>query len=107
VAGRVPNGTSFAGDSLRLTQTTAVTGRPTTVQTTSFTVQARDQSGNTTRKSFSITIDPPRPLVITNASDQPASGQVGVLTLPEYSPTAACLPIAGRSRRGLSHQGCH
>ena len=48
------------------------------MQTTSFTVQARDQAGNTTRKTFSLTIDPPRPLVITNASDQLAPGQVGV-----------------------------
>ncbi len=78
VAGRVPDGTKFAGDSLRLVQTTAVTGRPTTVQTTSFTVEARDASGNTARKSFSITIDPPRPLVITNQSDTLAPGQVRV-----------------------------
>ena len=78
VAGRVPDGLSFAGDSLRLTQTTAVIGRPTTVQTTSFTVEVRDASGATARKSFSITINPPRPLVITNQSDTLAPGQVGV-----------------------------
>ena len=77
VAGRVPNGMQFAGDSLRLTQTTAVLGRPTTVQTTSFTVEARDQAGNTTRKTFSLTIDPPRPLVITNGTNQLTSGRVG------------------------------
>jgi hypothetical protein len=78
VAGRVPDGLKFAGDSLRLVQTTAVIGRPTTVQTTSFTVQARDASGNTTRKTFSLTIDPPRPLVITNGTDVLKPGQVGV-----------------------------
>lgn len=78
VAGRVPDGLKFAGDSLRLIQTTAVTGRPTTVQTTSFTVEARDGSGQTARRTFSITIDPPRPLVITNQSDVLAPGQVGV-----------------------------
>ena len=78
VAGRVPSGLQFAGDSLRLVQSTAVTGRPTTVETTSFTVQVRDQSGNTARKTFSLTINPPRPLVITNQSDQLAPGQVGV-----------------------------
>ncbi|HEX2043335.1 MAG TPA: Ig domain-containing protein [Acidimicrobiales bacterium] len=78
VAGRVPDGLQFAGDSLRLIQTTAVTGRPTTVQTTSFTVEARDGSGNTARRTFSITIDPPRPLVITNQSDTLAPGRVGV-----------------------------
>jgi hypothetical protein len=78
VAGRVPDGLRFAGDSLRLVQTTAVIGRPTTVQTTSFTVEARDGSGNRARRSFSLTIDPPRPLVITNGSDTLAPGRVGV-----------------------------
>ncbi|MDQ4134306.1 MAG: Ig domain-containing protein, partial [Actinomycetota bacterium] len=78
VAGRVPDGLQFAGDSLRLTQTTAVIGRPTTVQTTSFTVEVRDQSGNRARKSLSITIDPPRPLVITNQSDTLPPAQIGV-----------------------------
>lgn len=78
VGGRVPDGMQFAGDSLRLTQTTAVLGRPRTVQTTTFTVEARDTSGNTARRTFSLTIDPPRPLVITNASDQLAAGRVGV-----------------------------
>ena len=78
VAGRVPDGLSFAGDSLRLMQTTAVIGRPTTVQTTSFTVEVRDASGATARKTLSITINPARPLVITNQSDTLAPGQVGV-----------------------------
>jgi hypothetical protein len=78
VAGRVPDGLQFAGDSLRLVQTTAVLGRPTTVQTTSFTVEVRDGSGATARKSFSLTIDPPRPLVITNGTDVLTPGQVGV-----------------------------
>jgi hypothetical protein len=78
VAGRVPDGMSFAGDSLRLTQTTAVIGRPTTVQTTTFTVEVRDGAGATARKTFSLTINPARPLVITNQSDALTPGQVGV-----------------------------
>ena len=78
VAGRVPDGMRFAGDSLRLTRTTAVLGTPTTVQTTTFTVQARDQAGNTTRKTFTLTVDPARPLVITNGTDVLSPGQVGV-----------------------------
>ena len=78
VAGRVPDGMQFAGDSLRLMQTTAVIGRPTTVQTTTFTVQVRDQAGNTARRTFSLTIDPPRPLMITNQTDTLSPGQVGV-----------------------------
>jgi hypothetical protein len=78
VAGRVPSGLRFAGDSLRLMQTTAVIGRPTTVETTTFTVEVRDNAGNRARKTFSLTINPPRPLVITNGSDQLSPGQVGV-----------------------------
>ncbi len=78
VAGRVPDGLDFAGDSLRLTQTTAVLGRPTAVQTTAFTVEVRDAAGATARKTFSITINRARPLVITNQSDTMAPGQVGV-----------------------------
>ena len=78
VAGRVPTGLRFAGDSLRLMQSTAVTGRPTTVETTSFTVQVRDAAGSTASKTFSLTINPARPLVVTNQSDQLAPGQVGV-----------------------------
>jgi Putative Ig domain len=78
VAGRVPSGLTFAGDSLRLTQSTGVTGTPTTVQTTTFTVQVRDGAGSTATASFSLTVDPARPLVITNQSDQLAPGAVGV-----------------------------
>ena len=64
----MPDGLSFAGDSLRLTQTTAVLGRPTAVQTTSFTVEVADGTGATARKT----------LVITNQGDALAPGQVGV-----------------------------
>ena len=45
VSGTVPDGLRFAGDDLRLTQTTAVTGVATRVQTTTFTVRARDGAG--------------------------------------------------------------
>jgi len=78
VVGRVPDGLSFAGDSLRLTQTTAVIGRATTVQTTTFNVEVSDASGARAQKTFSITVNPPRPLVITNQTDTLAPGQVGV-----------------------------
>ncbi|MGH9277816.1 MAG: Ig domain-containing protein [Acidimicrobiales bacterium] len=77
VAGRVPDGMQFAGDSLRLTQTTAVLGRPTTVQTTTFTVEARDGAGTTARRTLSLTVDPARPLVITNGTDTLTPGRVG------------------------------
>ena len=76
--GRVPDGLRFAGDDLRLSRTTAVTGVATRVQTTTFTVRARDQAGNTATKAFTLTVDPPSPLVITNGTDQLPDGNVGV-----------------------------
>ena len=56
VNGRVPDGLRFAGNDLRLTQTTAVTGVATRVQTTTFTVRARDGAGNTATKTFTLTV---------------------------------------------------
>jgi hypothetical protein len=40
-------------------------GTPTTVQTSSFTLQVRDGAGDTARQAFTLTIDPLAPLVIT------------------------------------------
>jgi hypothetical protein len=75
VSGTVPDGLRFAGDSLRLSRTTAVTGVATRVQTTSFTVRARDGAGNTATRTFTLTVDPASPLVVT--SDQLPGGTVG------------------------------
>lgn len=78
VSGTVPDGLEFAGNDLRLSRTTAVTGVATRVQTATFVVRARDGAGNTATKTFSLTVDPASPLVITNSSDQLTGGQVGV-----------------------------
>jgi len=78
VSGRVPDGLRFVGDDLRLTQTTAVIGVATRLQTTTFTVRARDRSGNTATKTFTLTVVPANPLVITNGSDQLSDATVGV-----------------------------
>lgn len=78
VNGQVPDGLKFAGNDLKLSRTTGVTGVPTRVQTTTFTVRARDQAGNTDTVTFSLTVDPANPLVITNISDQLPDGRVGV-----------------------------
>jgi len=55
-----------------------IIGRPTTEGLFTFTIQVQDQIGARDTESFSIRINPPRPLVITNQSDQLAGGQVGV-----------------------------
>ncbi len=78
VNGRVPDGLRFAGDDLRLSRTTAVTGVPTRVQTTTFTVRARDGAGNSATKTFTLTVDPANPLVVTNGTAQLTDGTVGV-----------------------------
>jgi len=77
VSGTVPDGLRFAGNDLRLTRTTGVTGVATRVQTTTLTVRARDGAGNTATQTFSLTVDPASPLVITNGTDQLTAGQVG------------------------------
>jgi Putative Ig domain len=77
VAGRVPARLRFVGDDFRLTRTTGVVGTPTTVETTSFTVGARDGAGARTRRAFTITVDPPLPLEITNQGDTLAPGVSG------------------------------
>ena len=68
-AGRLPNGlriSDFASAS------GLISGRPTTVQTSTFTVRARDRSGNSTTRQFTITINAPRPLVFNSPSQLPA-----------------------------------
>lgn len=77
-SGTVPDGLRFVGNDLNLTRTTGVTGMATRVQTTTFTVQAQDEAGKTTTKTFTLTVDPASPLVINNGSGQLADGTVGV-----------------------------
>ena len=109
VSGTVPDGLEFAGDDLRLSRTTGVTGVATRVQTTTFTVRAEDGTGNTATKTFTLTVDPAAPLVITNQSDQLPSGRVGVFYetgvfpgggVPPYSWTR----VAGTLPPGLTVQ---
>jgi len=109
VSGTVPDGLRFAGDELRLTQTTAVTGVATRVQTTTFTVRARDGAGNTATKTFTLTVDPASPLVITNGTDQLSDGTVGVAYEVGLFPGGGVPPytwshVAGTLPPGLSVQ---
>ena len=63
ISGRLPSGLQMAKSFGVLS--TVISGTPTTVETTTFTVQVRDKAGNKATKILSITIDPPRTLVIT------------------------------------------
>ena len=49
-----------------------ISGRPTTVETRTFTNRARDGSGASATRQFTIRINPPRPLTITSPSTLPA-----------------------------------
>ena len=84
IAGRLPNGLTLNDPRQCGVQCVSITGTPTTVQTTSFTIQVKDGAGATAQQAFRITINPPTPVVITNqcAGPEPpcvlAPGAVGV-----------------------------
>ena len=109
ISGTVPAGLRFAGDDLRLSRTTAVTGVATRVETTTFTVRARDGAGNTATKTFTLTVDPAAPLVITNQTDQLPNGRVGVFYEAAVFPGGGVPPyrwslVAGTLPPGLNLQ---
>jgi len=105
VSGQLPSGLSMTrsfGVASAL-----ITGTPTAVGTSSFTVEARDGTGQTARKSFTITIDPPLPLVITNLSDALAPGTVAVTYQIQLFANGGVRPyswsvVAGQLPPGLS-----
>src|SRR5437764_8645344 len=66
IAGSVPAGLTLARSFG--VQSTSLSGTPTTVQTSNFTVQVADQTGHTASHAFTLTIDAAQPLVITNQS---------------------------------------
>jgi hypothetical protein len=108
VSGTVPDGLRFAGDSLRLSRTTAVTGVPTRVQTTTFTVRARDGAGNTATRTFTLTVDPAAPLEF-NSPSQLTTGTVGTSYFANLFATGGVTPyrwtrVAGALPPGLSLQ---
>jgi hypothetical protein len=109
ISGTVPDGLQFAGNDLGLTRTTAVTGVATLVQTTTFTVQARDGTGNTATKTFTLTVDPANTLIINNQSPVLTGGTVGVPYEIGLFPLGGVPPwtwshIAGTLPPGLSVQ---
>ena len=108
VSGTVPDGLRFAGDSLRLSRTTGVTGVPTRVQTTTFTVRARDGAGNTATRTFTLTVDPAAPLEF-NSPSQLTTGTVGASYFANLFASGGVTPyrwtrVAGALPPGLSLQ---
>jgi hypothetical protein len=108
VGGRLPDGLSMTKS--YGVYSTLIFGTPKTVQTTTFTVQVRDGAGHTTSKTFSITIHPPRPLVITNGSSTLAAGTVGTSYANSLFADGGIQPyswaiVAGQLPPGLSLRG--
>ena len=74
VSGRIPPGTTLFTQGVG---SGGITGTPTTEGLFAFTIEVQDQTGARDTESFSIRINPPRPLVITNQSDVLSPGTVG------------------------------
>jgi hypothetical protein len=105
VSGALPAGLTMA-QSFGI-MSTVVSGTPTTVQTTTFTVQVQDSAGETATKTLSIEIGPPLSLVITNQSSTLASGAVGTKYSASFFTNGGCLPLvwsitAGQLPPGLA-----
>lgn len=74
VAGQIPPGTRLFTQGV---SSGGITGTPTTQGLFSFTIRVRDFTGASDTESFSIRINAPRPLVITNQSSSLSPGTVG------------------------------
>src|SRR5262249_49046058 len=84
-----------------------IPGTPATAQTTTFTIQVQDSAGATAQQDFSLTINPPRPLVITSANPCCPAGTVGTAYFVNFFADGGVPPftwsiIAGQIPPGLS-----
>jgi hypothetical protein len=84
-----------------------VYGTPTTAQTSTFTLQVRDGVGDTAQQAFTLTINPPPPLVITFPSSCCPAGTVGTSYSQNFFASGGVQPYswsisAGQLPPGLS-----
>ena len=77
VSGKVPPGTSFSGNTLPNRPEARVTGTPTTVGTSTFTVEVSDGTGATARRTFTIAVLGAPALAITGGVNVLNAGTVG------------------------------
>jgi hypothetical protein len=104
VSGSLPAGLTMA--EFYGVQSTVITGTPTREETSTFTVKVEDQSGSS-RKTFTITINPPTSLVVTlpGATSQP--GTVGTAYFQNLFASGGAVPYtwsitAGQLPPGLA-----
>ena len=79
VSGRVPAGTRFVGNNLPTRPEARVIGTPTTVGTSTFTVEVSDGTGATARRTFSISVVAAPALAIAGGVNALEAGTVGQL----------------------------
>jgi hypothetical protein len=74
VSGQIPPGTRLFTQGV---SSGGITGKPTTQGLFAFTLRVRDFTGSSDTESFSIRVNAPRPLVITNQTDALSPGTAG------------------------------
>lgn len=88
VSGKVPAGTRFTGNTLDTRPEARVSGTPTTVGTSTFTVEVSDGTGATSRRTFTIVVTTAPALAIPGGVNVLDAATVGV----SYS---GVLPVSG------------
>ncbi len=78
VSGKVPQGMQFTGNTLPTRPEARVTGTSTTVGTSTFTVEVKDGSGATARRTFTIAVTAAPPLAIPAGVNVLDAATVGV-----------------------------
>jgi hypothetical protein len=102
VAGSLPSGLSMSNFGVYSAQ---IAGTPKQTGTSTFTLQVTDGAGHTARQAFTLTIDPPLPLVITSGPCCPA-GTVGTAYHTNFFADGGVLPytwsiVSGQLPPGL------
>ena len=102
VAGSLPSGLSMSNFGVYSAQ---IAGTPKQTGTSTFTLQVTDGAGHTARQAFTLTIDPPLPLVITSGPCCP-TGTVGTTYHTNFFADGGVLPytwsiVSGQLPPGL------
>src|SRR5205807_84729 len=105
VAGHLPAGLKMA--KFFGVESTEITGTPTKVETSTFTIQVQDGAGDTAQQAFSLTINPPLPLVVNTPSGCCSPGTVGTPYSVQFFAVGGVQPytwalVAGQFPPGLS-----
>ncbi len=92
LSGSVPTGTSFVGNTLPARPEARVVGTPTAVGTSTFTVEVRDGTGATARRTFSISVLAAPALAIAGGVNTLNAGIVGQPYGAVLSATGGVMP---------------